>query len=110
MLETGDFINLLAVAPSVDKLTRARSIQARIRAGAVKFDKSKDWFMDFEEEAIIFPRSKHDDQVDALAYVGLILDKLMEAPTSKELDDEEYQIELEESEINEQGRNAICGY
>ena len=66
--------------------------------------------MDFEEEAIIFPRSKHDDQVDALAYVGLILDKLMEAPTSKELDDEEYQIELEESEINEQGRNAICGY
>jgi len=110
MLETGDFINLLAVAPSVDKLTRARSIQARVRAGAVKFNKQQDWFLDFEEEAIIFPRSKHDDQVDALAYLGLILDKLMEAPTSKEIDEDQYQEEMEESGINEQGRNAYSGY
>jgi len=110
MLETGDFINLLAVAPSVDKLTRARSIQARVRAGAVKFNKQQDWFLDFEEEAIIFPRSKHDDQVDALAYLGLILDKLMEAPTSKEIDEDQYQEEMEESGINEQGRNEFTGY
>ena len=110
MLETGDFINLLAVSPSVDKLTRARSIQARIRAGAVKFDKQKEWFMDFEEEAIIFPRSKHDDQVDALAYLGLILDKLMEAPTSHEIEEDQYLEELEESGINEQGRNERTGY
>jgi predicted phage terminase large subunit-like protein len=110
MLETGDFINLLAVAPSVDKLTRARSIQARIRSGAVKFDKHQDWFLDFEDEAIIFPRAKHDDQVDALAYLGLILDKLMEAPTSRELDQEQYQEELEESGLNEQGRNLCTGY
>jgi predicted phage terminase large subunit-like protein len=110
MLETGDFINLLAVAPAVDKLTRARSIQARIRAGAVKFDQKQDWFLDFEEEAIVFPRAKHDDQVDALAYLGLILDKLMEAPTSKELDDERYHEEMEESGLNEQGRNEFTGY
>lgn len=110
MLETGDFINLLAVAPSVDKLTRARSIQARVRAGAVKFDQKQDWYLDFEEEATIFPRAKHDDQVDALAYLGLILDKLMEAPTSKELDMEKYQEEMEESGLNEQGRSETTGY
>ena len=110
MLETGDFITLLPVAPSVDKLTRARSIQARIRAGAVKFDQKQDWFLDFEEEAIVFPRSKHDDQVDALAYLGLILDKLMEAPTSKQLEDEKYQDELEDSDFYDQGRNSVTGY
>ena len=110
MLETGDFINLLAVAPSVDKLTRARSIQARIRAGAVKFDQRQDWFLDFEEEAIVFPRAKHDDQVDALAYLGLILDKLMEARSSTQIEEDEYTEELEESELTEQGRNAATGY
>ncbi len=110
MMETGDFINLLAVAPSVDKLTRARSIQARVRAGAVKFDQKQDWFLDFEDEAIIFPRAKHDDQVDALAYLGLILDKLMEAPTSKQLDEEQYREEVEESELGDQGRNSFTGY
>jgi predicted phage terminase large subunit-like protein len=56
------------VAPSTDKLTRARSIQARMRAGLVKFDKQADWYLELEEEATIFPRGKHDDQVDALAY------------------------------------------
>jgi phage terminase large subunit-like protein len=39
MLETNTFPNIIGVTPSVDKLTRARSIQARMRAGAVKFDK-----------------------------------------------------------------------
>lgn len=110
MLETGDFISLLAVAPSVDKLTRARSIQARIRAGAVKFDQRADWFLDFEEEAIVFPRAKHDDQVDALAYLGLILDKLMEARSSTQIEEDEYSEELEDSELTEQGRNAATGY
>lgn len=110
MLETGDFINIIAVAPSVDKLTRARSIQARIRSGAVKFDQKQDWYLDFEDEATIFPRGKHDDQVDALAYLGLILDKLMEAPSPKELDMEQYKEEMEESGLTEQGRNSLTGY
>jgi predicted phage terminase large subunit-like protein len=110
MMETGDFMNIHPVSPSVDKLTRARSMQARVRAGAVKFDQKQDWFLDFEEEAIIFPRAKHDDQVDALAYLGLILDKLMEAPTSKEIDEQIYADEVEESGINEQGRNGYTGY
>lgn len=110
MMETGDFINLMPVAPSVDKMTRARSVQARIRAGAVKFDHKADWYLDFEEEAIVFPRSKHDDQVDALAYLGLILDKLMEARTKTQIEEDAYRDELEESELNTQGINEYTGY
>jgi predicted phage terminase large subunit-like protein len=110
MLETGDFLSLLPLAPSTDKPTRARSIQARTRAGAVKFDKRADWYLDFEDELSIFPRGKHDDQVDAFAYLGLILDKLIQAPTQTDLDKEEYEESLEGSDLNLQGRNEFTGY
>lgn len=39
-----------------DKLTRARSIQARMRAKGVKFDKDADWYPKFEDECLTFPR------------------------------------------------------
>lgn len=110
MLDTGIFPAILGLAPSTDKLTRARSIQARMRSGAVKFDKKSDWYYDLEDEAAIFPRGKHDDQVDALAYVGLILDKMVMGRTEKELYDEEYEEELETSGGLEDGRNSLTGY
>jgi predicted phage terminase large subunit-like protein len=110
MLETGDFLSLLPLAPSTDKPTRARSIQARTRAGAVKFDKRADWYLDFEDELSIFPRGKNDDQVDAFAYLGLILDKLIQAPTQVDLDQQEYEESLEGSDLNLQGRNEFTGY
>ena len=110
MLDTGTFPNIVPVAPSVDKLTRARSIQARMRAGAVKFDRSADWFPDFEDEAIIFPRGKHDDQVDALAYCGLIIDRMIAGFSKKELDQSDYEEDLEESDITELGRSELTGY
>ena len=110
MLDSNTFPNIYPVAPSSDKLTRARSIQARMRAGAVKFDKAADWYFDFEDEAIIFPRGKHDDQVDAFAYVGLVLDKMVHGATRQEIVEEEYEEELELSGLHEQGRNSLTGY
>lgn len=110
MLETGDFLSILPLAPSTDKPTRARSIQARTRAGAVKVDKAADWYLDFEEELTLFPRGKNDDQVDAFAYLGLILDKLVEARSPQEIEEDEYKEQLEESELNIQGRSEYTGY
>lgn len=110
MLDTGTFPNITAVSPSSDKLTRARSIQARMRAGGVKFDKVADWYYDFEDEAAIFPRGKHDDQIDALAYVGLIVDKMIAGATRRELQNEEYEEEYEQSGLAEAGRSSYTGY
>ena len=112
MLKRGEFINTVLLKPSGDKLTRARSIQARMRSGACKFDKEADWYQNFEEELLRFPRDKHDDQVDAWAYLGLMLDKMWEAPTEKELQDEEYEAYIRDSNIVDsmQGRSAVCGY
>lgn len=93
-----------------DKQSRARSIQARLRAKTVKFDKHADWYPDFEDELLKFPRAKHDDQVDAFAYLGLLLDKLIEASTREEDEEEEYQDEMKHSGLNFAGRNKTTGY
>lgn len=110
MLKTGVFPNLHLLKPSTDKISRSRSIQARMRAGAVKFDKSSEWYPLLEEEMCRFPRDKHDDQVDAMAYLGLIVDKMIDAPTKQEEEQEDYEEDLYESGLTFDGQNPICGY
>lgn len=111
MVKQNTFLNLYPMKHGgKDKLTRSRSIQARMRARGVLFDKEGDWYSDFEEELMRFPRAKHDDQVDTFAYLGLMLDKLIEAPTQKEQDEEDYLNELRESDMEDSGRNAVTGY
>lgn len=92
-----------------DKIMRSRSIQARMRAQSVRFAKDADWYPMFENECLTFPRGKHDDQVDAFAYLGLMLDKLIEAPTQEEMDDDAERDEYE-SATALVGRNATTGY
>ena len=111
MIKNNTYISLLPLKHGgKDKPTRARSIQARLRAHGVKFDKEGDWYPLFENEMLSFPRGKHDDQVDAFAYLGLLLDKLIEAPTREEEEDEFYADELEMSGHTNQGRNSYTGY
>jgi predicted phage terminase large subunit-like protein len=110
MLKRGEFINTVLLKPSGDKLTRARSIQARMRSGACRFDKDAEWYQAFEDQLLRFPRDKHDDQVDAWAYLGLMLDRMWEAPTEKEAEEEEYRTYMSESIDVDSGRSSICGY
>jgi len=111
MIKTNVFPSLVMLKHSgKDKIFRARSIQARMRAGGVKFEQEGDWFPQFEDECMKFPRDKHDDQVDAFAYLGLLLDKMIEAPTREAIEEEEYEEELAESDLNEGGRSEFTGY
>lgn len=109
MQERNVYMNLFPMTPTKDKLSRARSFQARLRSGGVKFDKDATWYPALEDEMVRFPRDRHDDQVDALAWIGLVLDKIMEAPTNQELQDEEYEEALAEA-FYSQGRSLITGY
>lgn len=110
MIKQGVFLTICELVPSKDKQTRARSIQARMRAKSVKFQKSEDWFQTLENEMVRFPRDLHDDQVDAMAWLGLMLDKLVEANTPQEDEDEEYEEEMAESAYYDGGRNRYTGY
>jgi predicted phage terminase large subunit-like protein len=111
MVRTGIYPNIMPLKHNgQDKIARARSIQARLRARSVKFDKSQDWYPIFEDELCKFPRSTKDDQVDAFAYLGRMLDSLIEAPTDKEVQDEEYYEQLHESRSTNSGRSSWTGY
>lgn len=111
MIEQNTYPTVLPLSPhKTDKLSRARSIQARMRAGAVRFDKNAEWYQTLEDELMRFPRDRHDDQVDAMAYLGLIVDRMNVALTVEEQAEEEYIESLEDSGLNHQGRNEDTGY
>ena len=111
MQRTGVFLNLKQLKHGgKDKIQRTRSMQARVRAHTVYFDKQGDWYQAFEDECTRFPRDTHDDQVDCFAYLGLMLDSLVEAPTQQQMDEDDYNDELESSGLYGAGRSAVCGY
>lgn len=93
-----------------DKIARSRSIQGRMRAHGVRFYKDNEWYATFEDECITFPRAKHDDQVDAFAYLGMLLDVMIEAPTKEEKEEEEYADELRAGGYGFTGRSRVTGY
>ena len=111
MQEEGVYLNLVQLKPHrQDKIQRARSIQARMRASMVKFDKNAEWWPEFEDECLTFPRARHDDIVDALAYQGILIDLMSEGLTKEELNQEQYEQEYEEAGYNEKGRDEHTGY
>ena len=109
MFKRNTFINLNPKTPVKDKQTRARPLQGRLRAGGMYFDKDAEWFPDLELEMLRFPRDVHDDQVDALAWIGLTLQDINEAPTAKQILEDEWEEEYQLSYASI-GQNHYTGY
>jgi len=85
-------------------------MRARMRSGNVFFNKEAEWFDPLQLEMSRFPRDVHDDQVDAMSYLGLALDKFVEAPTSKEVEEDERDEALAEAGFFDMGRCETTGY
>lgn len=101
------YMSLHPMTPTKDKQSRSRNFQARFKAGGVKFDKSATWYHELEEEMTRFPKARHDDQVDALSWLGLVVDQVMEADTPEE----EAEMEWNLAKSSQQdGRSQITGY
>ena len=56
------------VEADVDKVSRAMIIAGRAKAGLITVDRNAPWWHKLSSEMSHFPRSAHDDRVDALAY------------------------------------------
>ena len=108
MYNRNSYLNLYPMTPTKDKQARARSFQARLRGGGVKFDKGAAWYPDYEDELVRFPKSRHDDQVDASSWLGLVIDQVHNASTLQEMEEEDYMTMMKESQ--EDGRSSVCGY
>ena len=111
MLKTGVFINLHPMVPYRDKLSRARAIQGRMRQGGVHFDTEAEWFPSFEQELLRFDRGQYDDQVDSIAWLGLVLNQMITAPTHKEQEESEWEEEYNDTMGSlHMGRSQVTGY
>lgn len=68
------------VTPINNKVQRAQSIQGRMSMKKVFFPKNAAWTMNALDELLKFPNARHDDFVDALAWLGMKLGR-MAAPS-----------------------------
>jgi predicted phage terminase large subunit-like protein len=57
------------VEADADKIARAMIITGRAKAGHITTDRKASWWHALSNEMARFPRSAHDDRIDALAYV-----------------------------------------
>ena len=110
MVARDNFIPIDTTVPTQDKMKRAQSIRARMRAGGVMFDTEAHWYDAFFMEHITFPRGKYMDQVDAFAHIGLGLAKISPTYTSDDLAAFEYDDEFEDAFEELEGRSRITGY
>ena len=112
MLRQRTFLNIIKKTPTQSKTMRARSIQAMHKAGQIRYDKQAHWYHDFHAELMMVadsgPRGKHDDYLDAFAYVGLTIDEYFSAQSDAEIAEEE--LEEEYDDFADQGRCFATGY
>ena len=77
MHERGQYVNVEEVTPVKAKDVRARSIQARMSQGMVRFPKFAPWWPDAEHELLMAFNAAEDDFVDMLAHLGRGIDKMV---------------------------------
>lgn len=84
MMERGTFCAVEEHTPASDKLTRAQPIQARMAMRHVYFPKNGYWVSRAIDELMKFPNGTHDDFVDALAWIGIHLIRVMGVRSGKD--------------------------
>lgn len=79
MLEEGVYASVRDLPITADKQTRAQSIQGRMAMQKVRFPSFATWWLEARKQMLQFPHGPHDDFVDALAWIGLGLDTMINA-------------------------------
>ena len=96
----------------IDKKSRARSIQGRLKSGSVFFQKDNGWYEDLHDELKRFDRAEHDDYVDCMSSIGQLLDKMLPVSTKEEMEEEMYFEEFRRGggDPYSGGKNRSTGY
>lgn len=66
-------IPIKELRPDKDKVARSLAIATYVENGLVYLNQRASWLEDFLAELVEFPNGKHDDQVDAFAYIAQII-------------------------------------
>ena len=106
------WINCQSINPVLDKATRGRSLQRRMRAGGCRFDTDRDWFSGFQEELLRFTGFSDavlDDQFDSAALLSRGFDHLSLVEEDDFITEDESFIR-HKNPRDTQGRNQVTGY
>ena len=98
-----------------DKAVRGRSLQKKMKANAVRFDKEAQWYPDYEAEMLRFTGhsdARLDDQFDSTAVLSRGLDTMPVLEDDDFLDEEElsFREQARNAQAATDGRSAITGY
>lgn len=116
MRERGIWINFEPVPSIKDKATRGRTLQKRMRAGGVKFDKDTDWYAGHEAELLRFTGGSQatlDDQFDADSLLAIGAERLGPVEEEDFMEEEELsiiQMNRQRRGAGRDGRSATTGY
>ena len=66
-------VPVMELRAKTDKVTKSLAMGARYEAGKVFHLMDASWLEDYEQELLMFPNGKHDDQVDTASYAAIML-------------------------------------
>lgn len=104
-----------ALSSTKDKAVRGRSLQKKMKAGAVLFDKEALWYASYESEMLRFTgysEARLDDQFDSTAILSRGLDTLPVLDNDDFTSEEElsFREQARLAQSNTDGRSEITGY
>ena len=76
MQEDRTYFSIQEVTPVANKVQRAQSIMGRMSMKKVRFPRHAHWFMEARDQMLKFPNARHDDFVDALAWLGRAVNQM----------------------------------
>lgn len=79
-LKANSDLPIIEIVPHNDKLTRFYQIAPIIESGRVFLPHQAVWLNDFEYEVMIFPETRHDDQVDSMVQYLQWVRKTSDSP------------------------------
>lgn len=90
-----------------DKEARSRAIQGRMQQGKVFFPKGAAFTGSLVGELLRFPSGEHDDQVDALAWIGLMMAEFSVVPGYVKPKDVSWRDRLDSIGVQKRSRSAM---
>jgi len=90
MQEDRTYFTIEEVTPVANKVQRAQSIMGRMSMKKVRFPRHAPWFMEARDQMLKFPNARHDDFVDALAWLGRAVNRMAVPSVEKKVEGPAY--------------------
>jgi hypothetical protein len=108
------YLNIVLKTPIKDKAARGRTLQKRMKYGAMSFDKDTSWYEEYESVMLLFTaeaEALEDDDFDASAWLAIGIEELPDVEPEDDIPDDQLEWEREGNFARmTEGRSSVTGY